>query len=197
MKNIFSNQKGLTLLELIVVMAITVVVGVLGIYGLVLFKRTSTLTQASREFVSNLESARNKARNNTLSTVKRGQAIDPLVGKVDAYAISIDTATSDYSLKYCMLGTTVTTDYDCSGAERDNLKAKIYSDVLITFEQTSPYTCRGILFEAVTGRIMIFNDFAAIKPSTSTYCDVSLSFGPGTEKRTIRIDAANQRIFYI
>jgi len=192
MSALLFNQKGISFLELLVVIAIIAVVGSLGITGLIRFRQTALIKQATREVFSNIENARNKARNSTLSVSKPANTV--LESKVDGYAIAFQG--NDYALYYCDRAATITglQDYNCN-TEAANLKQSIYSDVTITVDPTSQFNCAGVLFEEVSGNMKLFGDVSVVS-SVDSSCKIVVGFGNTDVKQTILIDAVSNEISY-
>ena len=173
---------------------IIALIGSLGITGLITFRQTALIKQATREVFSNLETARNKARNSALSISKPAATV--LESKVDAYAIVFQN--NNYSLYYCDEVTAIGTglqDYTC-GIETENLKQGIYTDVTITVDPDSATACTGVLFKEVTGDMKIFENAGQVATVESS-CEIIVSFGETSVRQLISIDAENNEISYI
>lgn len=191
-RNLLKND-GISFLELLVVIAIIAVIGSLGILGLSQFRQTATVKQAAREVFSNIETARNKARNSTLSVSKPSDSV--LGSKVDAYAVAF--VNNNYNLYYCDKSTAIITglqDYNC-GIEIENLKQAIYNDVTITVDPSSKFPCKGVLFEEVSGNMKLFADISVVSTVESS-CKIIIGFGNTNLKQVISIDAENNEISY-
>ncbi len=195
MHKVLKKNSGFSLLELIVVLAILAVMGSLSVLGLLRFRQTAILKQASREFFSNIETARNKARNNTLSTSKDSSS-NVFNSKVDAYAIVLEG--SNYSLYYCDKTSSIgagTQDYTCD-VETADLKAQTFVDVAIAVDEESAYECSGILFETVSGDMRLFNDIESVA-TVNNECTISVNFSNTNLKELIKFDAVNNQVSYI
>ncbi|MBN1915547.1 hypothetical protein JW796_00945 [Candidatus Dojkabacteria bacterium] len=188
------QNKGISFLELIVVIAIVAVLGSLSIVGLVRFRQTALLKQAAREVFASTELARNKARNSSLSTSKKVNSV--LEAKVDAYALVFEG--DNYALYYCDKASSIGSgvdDYICN-VETANLKQLIYSDISIEVDEGSSYDCQGVLFERVSGNMRLFSDIGAVR-TTKNICDIVISFENTNLNQKIRFDAENNQISYI
>ncbi len=91
------SLKGATLLELIIVMGILAAIMGLGVYGLIKFQGTVELQSVYSEFVANLKTLQNKAKNsiNTSSTNDKAPFIYAIIFDQNTYTFySCDKATS-------------------------------------------------------------------------------------------------------
>lgn len=145
-----------TLVELIVVMAISGIMIALGVQAMLLIRQSVQFQQTESDFISNLRSVQNMARNSVASATLRSQGRSLPASMVDGYALVFDTTGSNYSLRHCFRQTSGGTPrMDCSGAESLNLKPNEYDDVVVV-PLLQP-KCRALFFERLTGKISAMN----------------------------------------
>lgn len=178
-------MKGFTLLELMVVMGIMAALLALGTAGLVSFRNTVELDQVRSDFVSQLRTAQNLAKNSVTSGVLGG---DPFTSKVDAYAIYLSE--NDYSLQYC-LKQSGSTNYDCSNAEKADLNPQASSTVDIY--TNDPGKCVGVMFERLSGKMYSMNGYITTPNSTGS-CVITFRHSVSGITREVTLDFDNSFI---
>lgn len=182
------HTKGFTLLELLVVMAITAVLTALGVYGMSFLRQTIVLEGAAQELVANLTKAQNLARNSVLrqtdfQNLQQGVGSNPL----DSFAgYALVFSNSSYQLNYCSFVGSSKQTYDCQTVVSDTVKAAQYVDVVVS---VTPVECSAIIFSRLEPNILNMNDTIDV-PLTGTQCQIELRLGTasGDINKVITVD---------
>ncbi len=143
-----------------VVFAVIAVITGIGIAGLTQFRQTVQLQEATTSFISTVRSTQNKARTGTLSRFQIRQAIDCVglsdpttcLRRPDAFAVYFDSV-DNYSIYYCTENTAAGITSLTCGVEDPDVKAREFKDIKIYPDNASESTCRGLVFERLTGEI--------------------------------------------
>ncbi len=96
-------QRGFTLIELMVVLSITAVLGTLGIAGFVNFNQSQVLQSSASEVVTMLNLAKSRAQ----SQVKLGTLCSSSLNQLEGYRVDISISSGSYTLSSrCLSGVT-------------------------------------------------------------------------------------------
>lgn len=185
-----------TIVELMVVMAILAVLSAIGLSGMNTFRDYVQVQQANSNFVIQLKTVQNMARNGELSTVNlKPNCTDTFNANLcklpDGYALYFDSALN-YSLRSCFTQTLAGNQVYTCPVERQTMKSNEFRDV--TIENGAP-NCKGILFLRLSGDIMgIDKDNNAISVNSGT-CQVTISYRSIGRQRAVNIDFSADRIY--
>ncbi len=144
------NNKGVSLLEILISMFIFIVLMTLGINQLSVFREGSEFRDGKFRFEETVNLTRNLARNNVVSKsnsenpVNPSAGIDPFDLQVNAYFLKFED-NGLYNVYSCKLSGT---DYDCSTYEP-------YVDHGGSHVEIENSNCNGILFKNLSGSIGI------------------------------------------
>lgn len=182
-------------------MSIMSVLMAIGVWGMVILRYTIQIEQATDTFVTTLKSTQNMARNSVISTVREQQLIDAgdtnsfLKAKVDGFAIFWDE--NKYSIHYCIKQSLFSrAQFDCSGVEKENIQPAQFSEISLTsIDEQGLSTCKGIMFERLTGNIFAMNDFIT-SPDDIGSCKVTLQHDSFSISKLITIDLEKDNVSY-
>jgi len=181
---------GFTILELLVVIAIIAMIAAGGIVGLIVFRQSVQLQEATSSFVSNLRTAQNMARNSNLSEHQvRGNdcgrfTLSETCRMPDAFAIYFDSD-ENYSLMYCIDTTIAGNPRVSCGTEQSSLKPNEFNSVTIYPDPTSQADCMGIVFERLTGSITSISIDNLAEENHSGECVIRLTNEVGNTKEVV------------
>ncbi len=178
-------MKGFTLLELMVVMGIAAALLALGTVGLISFRNTVQLDQVRSDFISQLRTAQNLAKNSVASAALGGDLFE---SKVDGYAIFLNG--NNYSLQYC-LKQEGSTNYDCSNAERTDLNPQPGTSIVISTSDANK--CLGFMFERLSGKMYSMSGYVT-RPDSTGSCVVSFTHNISNNRREVSLDFDNSFI---
>lgn len=123
---IIRKSSGFTLVELMVVLSITAVLGTLGIAGFTTYNQIQVLQASTNDLVTTLNLAKSRA----LSQVKLGTDCEPATRRtLDSYEVAITIIPSSYSLKV-----------NCHDGESK------FSNEIINSKKSLP---KGVIFDSV------------------------------------------------
>lgn len=101
---IIGKSKGFTLIELMVVLSITAILGMLGIAGFTTYNEVQILQGAASELATTLNVAKSRA----LSQVKLGSACDLDSRILNGYSVQVKIVNKSYTLNsHCSVGSTL------------------------------------------------------------------------------------------
>ncbi len=173
-------------------MAIVAVLSGLGALGLNTFRQTSIIQQATSQFISDLRTLQNAARNSIVSQKLFLSNNNVLLSTVDGYALYIET-NGNYSIRYCKTQQLAgVTQYDCSGVEVANIKNPIYNEIRVV--PTNSSKCRAILFVRGSTDISALSSSVATPDNTGS-CTIDVNIpNSGNDDRPVIIDLAKNNI---
>lgn len=136
---IFKQNKGFTLIELIVVFSVIAIISTTGVASFVSYSRSQTLQQVTNDFVTVL----NTAKGRSISQIKPSQCNSASV--LDGYVVIANIAGNSYTLNVI-----------CSGVTTP-LSTPIILPASVSFNSATgnpPTTTTSILFSVLTGGVI-------------------------------------------
>ncbi|MBD3363094.1 prepilin-type N-terminal cleavage/methylation domain-containing protein [Candidatus Dojkabacteria bacterium] len=187
-KNGIKLNKGMTIIEILVVMLIFMVIASIGFSAINNFKVGSELASGSAQFENMVKTVQNNARNNVVSRANPegvGSTSEEIFNtQIHGYLIYFSG--NSYEVRSCkrLSGVGVEGWYDCSTVEP--LQSQPIESVNFNSPggSTGSVACNGILYENKTGRMNILTGISSpsslnqINPSsnlTGSECDVEVS----------------------
>ncbi len=170
------NQKGFTLVELVISLSIFIVTFSLAVYGVVSFKQSIEVTNAAKEMMLNIRKARRFALDGVVTQE----------GTASSYYIYIDSEEDNYSWGECK------ENGGC--ALKNTLKSNQYRKVSISnCIDSSGSSYNKIEFLAITGKFVISGPGGN---KENGFCDIELKNSTGfiSTTRKVRVDLSGRTI---
>lgn len=145
------NNRGFTLIELIVVFSVIAILSTIGVVSFVSYSRIQTLQQATNDFVNVLNTA--KAR--SISQIKPSQCNS--ASTLNGYVVIVNVAANFYTLNVVCSGIT-------SSLSTTALPVNVSFN---SATSTPPTTTTSIFFSVLTGGIIGAGDVVFSYPSVS------------------------------
>jgi prepilin-type N-terminal cleavage/methylation domain-containing protein len=189
MKSSKTKRKAFTLLEVMIVMSVIVAMLSIGTYSLIRFRNYTIFQSNYRDFISNIKSVQNSARNSVISPKKYNTTGEPILSTVDAYMIYIEN--SEYSAYYCNYGTPKDSVFLC-GKESELINIEVSEKVTI-----SSIDCLGVGFKRSSGDIFLITAALQVPQynySTTGTCVVKVEEKDFGSSKTIAINATTNTI---
>lgn len=170
------HYSAFTIVELMVVIGVVAVMTSLGIGGMIAFRQTVQLQEATSGFISTLRSVQNMARTSSLSqyVVKTGCTVSsPICRRPDGYAIYFDSV-DNYSINYCVDVSFAGADRITCGVEELSVKPAEFNGIQVYPIGSNASDCLGIVFERLTGNITAISMQDLALPIESGVCEIGM-----------------------
>ena len=179
-------KRAFSLLEILVVLAITAVVMALGTYSLLSFRNFTQVQNGYTNLVSLLKQQQNKAKNSISSEAKRDQSGSILDSIPDFYALSFTE--NKYSLYYC---DKVGNDrVNCFIENSQSIDQREFNSIEIQLECEGGLL--GLAFEKLSGDIIGFDESGNF--TSLGVCDITIGHVQFGSQRTIQVNLTENNI---
>ncbi len=172
----FNKNAAYTLLELLIVLSITGLMMSIVVYGVIRFRQTIAVSNATKELVLHIRKARRYAINNVVTS----EGYSPT-----AYYINVSG--NDYKWGEC------SNTGGCSAPK--SVKSTQYNGVEVSECKSGSNSFSILKFNHVTGEFIISNDKNQIDPTTDITCIIELKiYGLVNTTREIEVSSSNRTI---
>ncbi len=146
------SSKAFSVIEILVVLAITAVLIGLSIFGMLQFRRVVEADQAVNDLVSVIKETKTRAKNNTVDT-KNGFVAADMIDHNYGYFLQFDSLqVKRYTCKKPRNQSVWVPSTDCLTSNGEKLKKESFSNV--GFDNLA--VCDGILIENLTEKVIVY-----------------------------------------
>lgn len=158
-----SNQRGFTLIELIIAFTVLAILSVVGVASFVDYSRSQTLLSDRQKLITVLNTAKANASSQLKNAYCPNNDIPALNQTLNGYSVTIDSAT-----QYTLNIKCITTGTPPQQSEPSQTIYKLSNN--ITFDLTNPFHVDTIFFPLFTGKAVLTdtNDNPITAPATIT-----------------------------